>query len=81
MTNDEIFKIEIQKRFDELMKAKAAIGEIRIWSNGIKYQKQANGSWEPLSKKGVKPEKEEENSLVKIIFNSRISLKKLSIFF
>lgn len=59
MTNDEIFKIEIQKRFDELMKAKAAIGEIRIWSNGIKYQKQANGSWEPLSKKGVKPEKEE----------------------
>lgn len=59
MTNDEIFKIEIQKRFDELMKAKAAIGEIRIWSNGIKYQKQANGSWEPLSKKGVKSEKEE----------------------
>lgn len=59
MTNDEIFKIEIQKRFDELMKVKAAIGEIRIWSNGIKYQKQANGSWEPLSKKGVKPEKEE----------------------
>lgn len=59
MTNDEIFKIEIQKRFDELMKAKAAISEIRIWSNGIKYQKQANGSWEPLSKKGVKPEKEE----------------------
>lgn len=60
MVNDEILKIEIQNRFDELMKARrASVGEIRVHSNGVKYQKQSDGSWKPLSKNGTKLEKEE----------------------
>lgn len=36
--------IKNQEDFNELMKAKAVVGEIRIWKN-VKYQKQADGSW------------------------------------
>lgn len=47
-------------KFDELMKARrASVGEIRVHSNGVKYQKQPDGSWKPLSKDGTKLEKEE----------------------
>lgn len=36
-------------KFDELMKARrASVGEIRIYSNGVKYQKQPDGSWKPV---------------------------------
>jgi hypothetical protein len=56
----ENFDIEFQSRFDELMKARrASVGEIRVHSNGVKYQKQPDGSWKPLSKNGIKLEKEE----------------------
>lgn len=56
----ENFDIEFQSRFDELMKARrASVGEIRVHSNGVKYQKQPDGSWKPLSKNGVKLEEEE----------------------
>lgn len=56
----ENFDIECQSRFDELMKARrASVGEIRVHSNGVKYQKQPDGSWKPLSKNGIKLEKEE----------------------
>lgn len=56
----ENFDIEFQSRFDELMKARrASVGEIRVHSNGVKYQKQPDGSWKPLSKDGTKLEKEE----------------------
>lgn len=56
----ENFDIEFQSRFDELMKARrASVGEIRVHSNGAKYQKQPDGSWKPLSKNGIKLEKEE----------------------
>jgi hypothetical protein len=34
---------------EDLFKAKAAVGEIREWK-GIKYQKQSDGSWKPLTK-------------------------------
>lgn len=37
----------------DLIKAKAAIGEIREW-RGIKYQKQINGTWKPLRGQNVK---------------------------
>lgn len=37
----------------DLMKAKAAIGEIREWK-GIRYEKKANGQWIPLKGQGVK---------------------------
>lgn len=50
MVNDEILKIEIQNRFDELMKARrASVGEIRVWSNGKKYVKTPKG-WVPIEK-------------------------------
>lgn len=56
----ENFDIEFQSRFDELMKARrASVGEIRVHSNGVKYQKQPDGSWKPLSKNGAKLEEEE----------------------
>ena len=56
----ENFDIEFQSRFDELMKARrASVGEIRVHSNGVKYQKQPDGSWKPLSKNGAKFEEEE----------------------
>lgn len=45
----ENFDIEFQSRFDELMKARrASVGEIRVHSNGVKYQKQPDGSWKPV---------------------------------
>lgn len=47
--------IKNQEDFDELMKAKAVVGEIRIWKN-VKYQKQADGSWRVV--KGQKVSKE-----------------------
>lgn len=35
----ENFDIEFQSGFDELMKARrASVGEIRVHSNGVKYQ-------------------------------------------
>lgn len=35
--------------FNEITKAqRASVGEIRVWSDGKKYQKQADGSWKPL---------------------------------
>lgn len=38
--------VEFQSGFDELMKARrASVGEIRVHSNGVKYQKQPDGSW------------------------------------
>lgn len=50
MVNDEILKIEIQNRFDELMKARrASVGEIRVWSDGKKYVKTPKG-WVPVEK-------------------------------
>lgn len=56
----ENFDIEFQSRFDELMKARrVSVGEIRVHSNGVKYQKQPDGSWKPLSKNGAKLEEEE----------------------
>lgn len=37
--------VEFQSGFDELMKARrASVGEIRVHSNGVKYQKQPDGS-------------------------------------
>ena len=42
----------------DLIKAKAAIGEIREW-RGIKYQKQTNGTWRPLAKRGLNSMKKE----------------------
>lgn len=47
--------IKNQEDFNELMKAKAVVGEIRIWKN-VKYQKQADGSWRVV--KGQKVSKE-----------------------
>lgn len=45
----ENFDIEFQSGFDELMKARrASVGEIRVHSNGVKYQKQPDGSWKPV---------------------------------
>lgn len=45
----ENFDIEFQSRFDELMKARrVSVGEIRVHSNGVKYQKQPDGSWKPV---------------------------------
>lgn len=45
-------------KFDELMKARrASVGEIRIYSNGVKYQKQPDGSWRVV--KGQKVGKEQ----------------------
>lgn len=47
----ENFDIEFQSRFDELMKARrASVGEIRVHSNGVKYQKQPDGSWKPVKR-------------------------------
>lgn len=35
--------------FNEITKAqRASVGEIRVWSDSKKYQKQADGSWKPL---------------------------------
>lgn len=54
----ENFDIEFQSRFDELMKARrASVGEIRVHSNGVKYQKQPDGSWRVA--KGQKVGKEQ----------------------
>ena len=42
--------------FDEITKAQRAfVGEIRVWSDGKKYQKQADGSWVLVEKKKSKP--------------------------
>lgn len=50
----ENFDIEFQSRFDELMKARrASVGEIRVHSNGVKYQKQPDGSWKPVKGQNV----------------------------
>lgn len=50
--------VEIQSGFDELMKARrASVGEIRVHSNGVKYQKQPDGSWRVA--KGQKVGKEQ----------------------
>lgn len=54
----ENFDIEFQSGFDELMKARrASVGEIRVHSNGVKYQKQPDGSWRVA--KGQKVGKEQ----------------------
>lgn len=37
----------------DLMKAKAAVGEIREWK-GIRYEKKTDGSWIPLKGQGIK---------------------------
>lgn len=51
-------EIELQSGFDELMKARrASVGEIRVHSNGVKYQKQPDGSWRVA--KGQKVGKEQ----------------------
>ena len=43
--------------FNEIKKAqRASVGEIRVWSDGKKYQKQADGSWRVV--KGQKVSKE-----------------------
>lgn len=58
MLNSENLKNDIIGSFDELMKArKASVGEIRVHSNGIKYQKQPDGSWRVA--KGQKVGKEQ----------------------
>lgn len=50
--------VEFQSGFDELMKARrASVGEIRVHSNGVKYQKQPDGSWRVA--KGQKVGKEQ----------------------
>lgn len=50
--------VEFQSEFDELMKARrASVGEIRVHSNGVKYQKQPDGSWRVA--KGQKVGKEQ----------------------
>lgn len=50
--------VELQSGFDELMKARrASVGEIRVHSNGVKYQKQPDGSWRVA--KGQKVGKEQ----------------------
>lgn len=50
--------VEFQSGFDELMKARrASVGEIRVHSNGVKYQKQSDGSWRVA--KGQKVGKEQ----------------------
>lgn len=50
--------VEFQSGFDELMKARRAfVGEIRVHSNGVKYQKQPDGSWRVA--KGQKVGKEQ----------------------
>lgn len=78
----ENFDIEFQSRFDELMKARrASVGEIRVHSNGVKYQKQPDGSWKPLSKNGIKLEKEEGKFFGKNYSQFENKLKKLLIFF
>lgn len=42
--------------FNEITKAqRASVGEIRVWSDGKKYQKQADGSWVLVEKKKSKP--------------------------
>ena len=44
----ELDMIDINS-FNEITKAqRASVGEIRVWSDGKKYQKQADGSWKPL---------------------------------
>lgn len=50
--------VEFQSGFDELMKARrASVGEIRVHSNGVKYQKQPDSSWRVA--KGQKVGKEQ----------------------
>lgn len=50
--------VEFQSGFDELMKARrASVDEIRVHSNGVKYQKQPDGSWRVA--KGQKVGKEQ----------------------
>lgn len=59
----ENFDIEFQSRFDELMKARrASVGEIRVHSNGVKYQKQPDGSWKPVKGQNVQfsPKKDDD---------------------
>jgi hypothetical protein len=42
--------------FNEITKAQRAfVGEIRVWSDGKKYQKQADGDWVLVEKKKSKP--------------------------
>lgn len=58
MLNSENLKNDIIGSFDELMETrKASVGEIRVHSNGIKYQKQPDGSWRVA--KGQKVGKEQ----------------------
>lgn len=50
-------------KFDELMKARrASVGEIRVHSNGVKYQKQPDGSWKPVKGQNVQfsPKKDDD---------------------
>lgn len=59
----ENFDIEFQSRFDELMKARRAfVGEIRVHSNGVKYQKQPDGNWKPVKGQNVQfsPKKDDD---------------------
>ena len=56
-------EIELQSGFDELMKARrASVGEIRVHSNGVKYQKQPDGSWKPVKGQNVQfsPKKDDD---------------------
>jgi hypothetical protein len=77
--------VEFQSGFDELMKARrASVGEIRVHSNGVKYQKQPDGSWRVA--KGQKVGKEQYSQDELKVFgknhsNLQVSLKKLLIFF
>lgn len=51
----ELDMIDINS-FNEITKAqRASVGEIRVWSDGKKYQKQADGSWVLVEKKKSKP--------------------------
>lgn len=54
--------IKNQEDFNELMKAKAVVGEIRIWKN-VKYQKQADGSWRVVKEQKVSKERYAKDEL------------------
>lgn len=56
--------VEFQSGFDELMKARrASVGEIRVHSNGVKYQKQPDGSWRVAKRQKVGKEQYSQDEL------------------